>query len=327
MDDPKGYTVTQVSVGGDFDGSQFVQSLADLPSDTNKVMYHCPPLTVQEQRNVIRYIYNSSIYCQLAVTHNMRLYRQFVTVERNGKLYVSSWQFPHSGAASGEGDLHCLHCIGWPPRLPYLKWFSSLVEDWMQRCLQYQLFPVKSPDNQTTWKISFFTIENMMIQYTWTSEERKAYSLFKCLVKKHVCLPKSITSYILKNIMFLAHDRLQWISCIRYEIHLLGVLDDLMHRLVEGNLPMYFARGVNLLADISANTLMKAARKVSILRQTVSSPLQFSKAIGNWSRNIDVQIMKHYALVNIRRHLNEGKLVELGDLHVNPHTVLFIWES
>ena len=94
-----------------------------------------------------------------------------------------------------------------------------------------------------------------------------------------------------------------------YEIHLLGVLDDLMHCLVEGILPMYFARGVNLLADISANTLMKAARKVSILRQTVSTPLQFSKAIRSWSRNIDVQIMKEYALVNIRQHLNEGILV------------------
>ena len=233
----------------------------------------------------------------------MWLYRQFVTVEGTGKLYVSSWQFPHPGAASGEGDLHCLHkeringtffglhCIGWPPGLPYLKWFSSLGKDWVQRCFQYQLYPVKSPGNQTRWKISFFTIENMMIQYTWTREERKAYSLFKCLVKKHVCLPKSIISYILKNIMFLAHDRLQWISCIRYEIHLLGVLDDLMHCLVEGNLPMYFARSVNLLAGVSANTLMKAARKVSILRQTVSTPLQFSKAIGSWSRNIDVQIM------------------------------------
>ena len=238
----------------------------------------------------------------------------------------------HQGGLHRDA-VHCIPCIGWPLgiRLPKIKQ-SSLNEE-IQNLLQYHLVPKCSPggDPNTEWRVSFCVMEHTLIKTTWTREERLTYALFKCLVKRHVRIPEYITTYHLKTIMYFAHDKLKSGTC-SFQTHILAVLDDLLHCLVEGNLQMYFVKNLNLLKDVPEEILLKAAEKVSLLRQSINNLPGHLDLLTKPPTDAEVQlsfckIIRQHMMVTIRKDLNNGKFVELGDLHANPQTMLSAFGS
>ena len=265
--------VTELLSGSEYDGSAFIQRLFNIQSDHDRMICRTCPLTQDEQKRIVRYIPGSSIYCRLDVTEHIRLQVLFPTIKINDRLFLSAKYFRESrretvrsnrdiigdpvlrtedipGKASEveyhQGGLqrdavHCIPCIGWPLgiRLPKIKQ-SSLNEE-IQNLFQYHLVPKCSPvgDPNTEWRVSFCVMEHTLIKTTWAREERLTYALFKCLVKRHMRIPEYITTYHLKTIMYFAHDKLKSGTC-SFQTHILAVLDDLLHCLIETNLQMYF---------------------------------------------------------------------------------------
>ena len=160
----------------------------------------------------------------------------------------------------------------WPPR--------ELVEEIIQE--GFHVVPKTSPhgDEELEWRISFSKAEVKLMNAKGLGNRNYCYRMFKLAIKENIVSTcKLITTYHLKTLLLWASERHpsdRW-SDDNVAVCFLGLLDDLLHSLVNCSCPHYFIPELNLFADCSVDHLYFLASQVSAIRRF---PLKYLKRPG-----------------------------------------------
>jgi hypothetical protein len=119
---------------------------------------------------------------------------------------------------------------------------------------------LKSPETTAQFGLRMTADESCKVE---------CYRIVKALMKKHWSSPKMFSSYLLKTLMLWASERNGEKHWKRENITecFLGLIDDILHSLVNGSLPQYFVPSHNMLEDTHVDFLYILARKVSHMRK------------------------------------------------------------
>ena len=151
-------------------------------------------------------------------------------------------------------------------------------------------------DEELEWRLSFSTAEIKLMSAKGMGNRNYCYRMFKTAIKGTVMSTcKLLTSYHLKTLLLWASERHppDYWSDDNIAVCFLGLLDDLLHALVNHSLPHYFIPKLNLLANCSPDHLYHIASQVSAIRQCPVKRLQipgsdpkgyenFMAAMGEW---------------------------------------------
>ena len=131
-------------------------------------------------------------------------------------------------------------------------------------------------DPNLEWRLSFSKAELTLAEHR-THVQKKCYYIFKTIFKEYLGKSGVISTYYLKTIMMWAMEENppEYWREDNIGQAVLGLLDDLHHALLTGNLPHYFIPQHNLLRHISCD----------ILEQEAADMLHLRKAIININRN------------------------------------------
>ena len=157
----------------------------------------------------------------------------------------------------------------WPPQ--------SLVKEIIQE--GFHLVPKTSPqgDEELEWRISFSKAEVKLMRAKGLGQRNYCYRMFKMAVKENISSAcKLVSTYHLKTLLLWASERHppdRW-SDENIAPCFLGLLDDLLHSLVNCSCPHYFIPELNLFANCSTDHLHYLASQVSAIRK---SPLKYLK--------------------------------------------------
>ena len=157
----------------------------------------------------------------------------------------------------------------WPPQ--------SLVKEIIQE--GFHLVPKTSPqgDEELEWRISFSKAEVKLMRAKGLGQRNYCYRMFKMAVKENISSAcKLLSTYHLKTLLLWASERHppdRW-SDENIALCFLGLLDDLLHSLVNCSCPHYFIPELNLFANCSTDHLYYLASQVSAIRK---SPLKYLK--------------------------------------------------
>jgi len=160
----------------------------------------------------------------------------------------------------------------WPPQ--------DLVEEIVRG--GFHLVPKTSPpgDEELEWRISFSKAEVKLMKAKGLGNRNYCYRMFKLAIKDTVMSTCSLlTTYHLKTLLLWASERHppdRW-SDENIAVCFLGLLDDLLHSLVNCSCPHYFIPDLNLFASCSTDHLYYLASQVSAIRK---SPLKYLKRPG-----------------------------------------------
>lgn len=160
----------------------------------------------------------------------------------------------------------------WPPQ--------SLVEEIVQE--GFHLVPKTSPqgDEELEWRISFSKAEVKLMKAKGLGNRNYCYRIFKMAIKENITSTCNLlTTYHLKTLLLWASERHppdRW-SDENIAVCFLGLLDDLLHSLVNCSCPNYFIPELNLFANCSTDHLYFLASKVSAIRKF---PLKYLQRPG-----------------------------------------------
>lgn len=161
----------------------------------------------------------------------------------------------------------------WPPQ--------TLVDEIIQE--GFHLVPkVSSPqgDEELDWRFSFSKAEGKLMTAKGLGKRNYCYRIFKMAIKENIISTCSLlTSYHLKTLLLWASERqppARW-SDENLSVCFLGLLDDLLHSLLNGSCPHYFISDLNLFSNCSTDHLHYLARQVSAIRKY---PLKHLKRPG-----------------------------------------------
>ena len=160
----------------------------------------------------------------------------------------------------------------WPPQ--------DLVEEIIQE--GFHIVPKTSPhgDEELEWRISFSKAEVKLMNAKGLGNRNYCYRMFKLAIKENIISTcKLISTYHLKTLLLWASERHspnRW-SDENIAVCFLGLLDDLLHSLVNCSCPHYFIPELNLFADCSRDHLYFLASQVSAIRRF---PLKYLKRPG-----------------------------------------------
>ena len=158
----------------------------------------------------------------------------------------------------------------WPPQ--------TLVDEIIQE--GFHLVPKVSSlhgDEDLDWRFSFSKAEAKLMTAKGLGNRNYCYRIFKMAIKENISSTCSLlTSYHLKTLLLWASERqppARW-SDENLSVCFLGLLDDLLHSLVNGSCPHYFIAELNLFSNCSTDHLHYLACQVSAIRK---SPLKHLK--------------------------------------------------
>ena len=160
----------------------------------------------------------------------------------------------------------------WPPR--------ALVEEIVQE--GFHLVPKTSPqgDEELEWRISFSKAEVKLMKAEGLGNRNYCYRIFKMTIKENITSTCNLlTTYHLKTLLLWASERHPpdtW-SDENIAVCFLGLLDDLLHSLVNFSCPHYFIPELNLFANCSTDHLHSLASQVSAIRKF---PLKYLRRPG-----------------------------------------------
>lgn len=103
----------------------------------------------------------------------------------------------------------------------------------------------------------------------------ECYRILKYLIKKHISSPKLLTSYHLKTVLLWNWERLPedfW-SRKRLAYCFIGLLDDLIFRFSEGNIPQFFVPSSNLLLKFHKDFSEIVLKKLIYIRRHIDEYL------------------------------------------------------
>lgn len=160
----------------------------------------------------------------------------------------------------------------WPPQ--------ALVEEIVQE--GFHLVPKTSlqGDEELEWRMSFSKAEVKLMKAKGLGNRNYCYRIFKMAIKENISSTCNLlTTYHLKTLLLWASERYppDWWSNENVAGCFLGLLDDLLHSLVNGACPHYFIPELNLFANCSTDHLFFLASKVSAIRKF---PLKYLKRPG-----------------------------------------------
>ena len=140
-------------------------------------------------------------------------------------------------------------------------------------------------NSELDWRISFSVAEGKLIE-NWTETQHKCYFILKTMLKDKMTTPvETLSSYHLKTVMFWAVERLTdstW-DQIPLACCVLGIIDELIHALLTGDLPHYFIEESNLLEEFEFVGTHQAAINLLKLR---FQPLSVLPKITGGEQNI-----------------------------------------
>ena len=151
----------------------------------------------------------------------------------------------------------------WPPKIV----IGKIVQD------GYHVVPKSSPGGnaQLEWRISFSKAELTLAECR-TDVQKKCFYIFKTLFNENMGQQNIITTYHLKTIMMWDVEQkppLYWKDenlgkCV------FGLLDNLHHAVVTGELKHYFIPQNNLLGHVHKALLANVGKQLSTLRNAIS---------------------------------------------------------
>lgn len=136
----------------------------------------------------------------------------------------------------------------------------------------FHLVPKTCPqgDEELDWRISFSRAEVKLMRAKGLGNRNYCYRIFKMAIKENIMSTCTLlTSYHLKTLLLWASERHPadtW-SDENIAVCFLGLVDDLLHSLVNGSCPHYFIPEINLFANCSTDHLQLIARQVSAIRK------------------------------------------------------------
>lgn len=170
-------------------------------------------------------------------------------------------------------------CLEWAQRKRL--WPQTLVDEIIQE--GFHLVPkVSSPhgDEDLDWRFSFSKAEGKLMTAKGLGNRNYCYRIFKMAIKENISSTCSLlTSYHLKTLLLWASERqppARW-SDENLSVCFLGLLDDLLHSLLNASCPHYFIPELNLFSNCSTDHLHYLACRVSVIRK---SPLKHLKRPG-----------------------------------------------
>ena len=150
----------------------------------------------------------------------------------------------------------------WPP--------MSLLEEVLQ--VGYHVVPKSQTSSQgeIEWRVSFSQAEGILMRSipknSWC---KQCYRIFKCFIKYHLSHPNLISTYHCKTIFLWSletHSPDTWVEA-NLGNRFLGLLDSLLHAVIQKNLPQYFMNGDNLFASLNTDFAITVAQKLSSMRK------------------------------------------------------------
>ena len=146
----------------------------------------------------------------------------------------------------------------------------SLIEDVLQG--GYHFVP-KSPSgsrDELEWRFSFARAEGVLLRsipkYSWC---KQCYRIFKCFIKYHLSHPNLVSTYHCKTIVLWTLETYHQDTWVEANLgnRFLGLLDSLIHALIQGDLQQYFMNGDNLFESLNTDFALTVARKLSKMRK------------------------------------------------------------
>ena len=353
-------------IGGVFDGSDILQNILLIENDVDVLFRRCEVWPMALHENIIEHISGTGIYCHLNVTNFSNLQEQFPTVKRGEKVYLSAAEFRKSyleskdtlladkifdipkcledlgdmvGKAShvrmfrGQQPIDVIHYIPCEDSKMFPKYSFSCGD-----CIissEFGLIPKcrEHGDPKIEWQISFTHLENKIIRETWSQNDHAAYTLFKCIIKTHIAIPKYLKSYHLKLCMFLTQQQNPGVSHFNVCQRLLILLDFLLYSVTKGDLPQPFIhQRLNYFERIPKETLKILEGKIFDFRKNIKTKpddLGLYKGIPS-AESLQKELIYLLCIstvTEIEKDIMKYKFIELKELFLDQETYLFMFES
>ena len=146
----------------------------------------------------------------------------------------------------------------------------SLIDEVLQG--GYHVVPksTTASHDELDWRVSFSRAEGVLLRsipkYSWC---KQCYRIFKCFIKYHLSQPNLISTYHCKTIFLWSLETYRpdtWVEA-NLGTRFLGLLDSLMHALIQKHLPPYFMSADNLFDSLNADFALTVAQKLSNMRK------------------------------------------------------------